>query len=126
MASDLSFAQRPVPPPRLCPVCASEVDITSRHVTVQGSAVRIYCSAECMRGEGIADELAYAPPAPAAGGWLRPVVGGTALLGVLFITDTRIPAPPPAPPPVSATLLAIPDFPPAPLEPTPQIVEPDP
>ena len=40
IASDLSFAQRPVPPPRLCPVCASEVDITSRHVTVQGSAVR--------------------------------------------------------------------------------------
>jgi len=125
MASDLSFAQRPVPPPRLCPVCASEVDITSRHVSVHGSAVRIYCSAECMRREGSADELVEAQPAAATRGWLRPVMGGTALLGVLLITDTRIPEPAPAPP-VSAAVVALPDAPPAPPEPAPPIMEPDP
>jgi murein DD-endopeptidase MepM/ murein hydrolase activator NlpD len=44
--------------PLSCPSCKGPVDVKSRHVAVAGSAIRVYCSADCLRAS-TAD-----PPAP--------------------------------------------------------------
>jgi hypothetical protein len=105
--SDVSYAEEPIAAVLRCPVCASAVDIRSRHVGVQGSAVRIYCSEECLRGEGLAADLLEPelyPAEPEASGrsWLRSLVAGGALLGMVFVSDTLAPDPPPPLPPPAA------------------------
>lgn len=35
-----------------CPHCSGPVDVKSPHVAVTGSAIRVYCSEECLHGIG--------------------------------------------------------------------------
>src|SRR5688572_1818295 len=44
-----------------CPACDGPVEVKSRHVAIAGTAVRVYCSADCLRA-GVRPVL---PPAPA-------------------------------------------------------------
>ncbi len=43
-----SIVATPSPATRACPSCSGPVDVKSRHVNVSGSAVRIYCSEDCL------------------------------------------------------------------------------
>jgi hypothetical protein len=37
--------------PFACPACSGPVDVKSRHVVVAGSAVRVYCSEDCLQAQ---------------------------------------------------------------------------
>src|SRR5947207_419677 len=66
-----------------CPRCSGPVDVKSRHVAVAGSAVRIYCSDDCLRGVGeIAAAAAAVEQPPRRKRWL--LVAGFALGGGAF------------------------------------------
>src|SRR5687768_14778055 len=68
----------PAPPTvRVCPTCSGSVDIRSRHVVVQGSAVKIFCSAECLKGEVIPIDLIEEVKQPGPLSRLRPLVAGS-------------------------------------------------
>ena len=105
-----------------CPTCSGPADVHSRHMILDGSGVRLFCSSGCRERalEGDPPEADAAPePAP------RPrrtfLVGGV-LMGCLFVSDTpamerpQVPAAPLAifipPPPV----VIVPPAPPKPSE----------
>src|SRR5262249_21435397 len=94
-SSDITFPQATLPatPQKsACPVCSQAVDVFSRHVIVDGSAVKIFCSAECMAGKRLGDSI-EARPLPRGPSWLRPFVTGGAFLGVLFVAESTSPEP---------------------------------
>jgi hypothetical protein len=124
-ASDLSFVQQPAMAAAACPVCANDVDIRSRHVVVQGSAVRIFCSPECMRGERILPELVPEKPELRAPSRLRPFVAGGALLGILLVSDSTSLEPPPPPAIVAPPVVVAPPLEEAVALPPPPPVEPE-
>jgi murein DD-endopeptidase MepM/ murein hydrolase activator NlpD len=49
---------------RACPSCNGPVDVRSRHVIVAGSAVRIYCSEQCLEASTAPVNLLAAPELP--------------------------------------------------------------
>jgi murein DD-endopeptidase MepM/ murein hydrolase activator NlpD len=67
--------------PLACPRCKGPVDVKSRHVTVAGSAIHVYCSEDCRRrsGEPI-EEVRGASPRRL--GWL---LAGGVVIGTTFI-----------------------------------------
>ena len=111
--------------PLACPVCQARVDVKSPHVVVAGTAVRVYCSADClrMRDAGSIEPTPVAlttePATRRAWWWLAGgiVVGTTCLAiayGDLDEEEERIEVPPiaaffppsdppsPPPPPLAA------------------------
>jgi hypothetical protein len=100
-----------------CPTCDGPAEVKSRHVAVDGANVRVYCSAECMRGKAppvpepapfILDE-----PRPRRGGWwiTGALVVGAACFGTYRVVANDdepataiswMPPPPPAVPEVRA------------------------
>jgi murein DD-endopeptidase MepM/ murein hydrolase activator NlpD len=44
----IAKAATPAPSSLVCPWCTGPVDVKSRHVAVSGSAVRVYCSEDCL------------------------------------------------------------------------------
>jgi murein DD-endopeptidase MepM/ murein hydrolase activator NlpD len=72
----IAKAATQAPPQSLvCPWCTGPVDVKSRHVTVAGSAIRIYCSEDCRlaSASGILPLPAEPaePPAPPRRRWLH-------------------------------------------------------
>jgi murein DD-endopeptidase MepM/ murein hydrolase activator NlpD len=59
-------AAAPPAPALVCPWCSGPVDVKSPHVHVAGSAVRVYCSDECMQAlvTGAVTQSAAAPEPP--------------------------------------------------------------
>ena len=49
MNTSLLIAKATPPPQLNCPWCTGPVDVKSRHVSVAGSAVKVYCSKECLQ-----------------------------------------------------------------------------
>src|SRR5688572_1225522 len=73
------------PQPLGCPRCHKPVDVKSRHVSVAGSTVRVYCSDACLQGISVlATSLEIARPAPRR--WRRWwFAAGVALSGTTMI-----------------------------------------
>jgi hypothetical protein len=99
----------PAAPVLACPTCRGPVDVRSRHLSVHGSAVQVYCSPPCKDAAvlGVVDEdVDTAPPPPRSRRRLMyPFAAGGALLGSLFVHDNRgqpLPLPVVAPPPAIA------------------------
>jgi murein DD-endopeptidase MepM/ murein hydrolase activator NlpD len=98
-------------------MCSGSVDVGSRHVLIEGSSIQVFCSAECMQSMQEDDDLAELDLQPDGGRAgqprgtaLRALVGGGALLGMLFLSDAP-PVPPPAPPPAKSAAVVIPLLP---------------
>lgn len=93
-----------------CATCGGAADIRSPHVVVDGSAVKVYCSDDCLDGiVEIAEVSAEELPPPRR----RRHAIAAGLLGLALATDVRLPEPTgpllvirapevPAPPPVAA------------------------
>jgi murein DD-endopeptidase MepM/ murein hydrolase activator NlpD len=76
-----------------CPTCSGPVDVGSRHVSVAGGTVRVYCSADCLRGVSpvMAPVLIEAPEQSRRARWwlLAILLFGGAGLGVGYVARTR-------------------------------------
>src|SRR3954469_13785972 len=112
---------------RSCPVCSGAVDVRSRHIVIAGSSIEVYCSAECLQGAGVAnDVIQLSEPAPAARARRRGVrilVSVAVLAAVVVVSDSVHPdSPPPepsAPPPTAARVAPV--IPPIPWPPLPPV-----
>lgn len=71
---------------RTCPRCHKSVDVKSPYVSVEGSAIQVYCSDDCLRGVSVLDdeelELALVKP---EGRWRRWWLAAGAMLGATII-----------------------------------------
>src|SRR5262245_1438055 len=83
---------------RRCAHCGGPTDVRTPHVTIEGNAIRAYCSAECVAGA--ATPIATPPPVlpPAGTPWWRWVARVTLTVPMLAFASGHEP-PPPAPPP---------------------------
>jgi hypothetical protein len=87
--------------PLACPACNGPVDVKSRHVAIAGSAIRVFCSADCQRtGEPARVEIAAQPAQPRRSVWPH-VFGVTVGLGLLALGGADENEPPPAPAPAA-------------------------
>ncbi len=110
-----------------CPACDGPVEVKSRHVAIAGTTVRVFCSADCMRGVRKPVEV-IAPPLPAPRRrrrWMWWIAGGiaaaaTCVVGLAARTDEDIVAPPA--PPMEAPIVAVATATPT-VEPDPRIAE---
>ncbi|MDB4954136.1 MAG: Peptidase [Myxococcales bacterium] len=75
--------------PLACPRCKGPVDVKSRHVTVAGSAINVYCSEDCRRrsAEPIEEVRDAIDPSPRRLGWL--LAGGVAIGTTLLVLSQR-------------------------------------
>jgi hypothetical protein len=103
----LAMDDDPVAPVLVCPTCGGPVHVRSPHLSVQGSAVQVYCSPPCKNAALLGEvDNAEAPPMPRTR-WrlMYPFAAGGALLGSLFVYDdrgTKLPLPMVTPPPAVA------------------------
>ncbi len=105
--------------PLVCPTCKGPVDVRSRHVTVAGGSVRVYCSADCLSGliASSAASEAEPPPRPRVRRWSVGAIALGAALATAYVTlrkdapqDLSVPAPS-ASSTVEAKLVAAPAMP---------------
>lgn len=105
--------------PLECPTCKGAVDVRSRHVTVAGGSVRVYCSADCLNGLIASSAASEAEPLPRrrVRWWIGGVIAAGAALAITYVMirtdapeDISVPAPS-APSTVEASLVAAPAMP---------------
>lgn len=109
-------------PPLGCPCCHKPVDVKSRHVSVAGSTIQIYCSDDCLRGvtvlETVLDtSLVAVKPARGWRHWWLAVgvaLGGATLAVYAVDRASEVEAntlaeviPPPPPPSISPSISAL-------------------
>lgn len=96
------------------------MDVFSPHILVDGSSVKVFCSADCMAGQRV-DLPVETQTAPRSPSRLRPFVAGGAFLGILFVAEGTGPEPavPPAPPRTAAIVSVPLPAPEAPVEAAP-------
>jgi len=101
-------------PVRPCPRCSGPVDARTRHLAIQGSVVRAYCSRECATATDT--RVVAKPSAPRPRTWLRALGHFGLGMPMLFFTSGPGPRPVEAPPPavaVPAAVAPVPHEPPA-------------
>src|SRR5687767_1492879 len=117
------LAEDPVSLQRECAACGGPADIRGRHVVVEGSQVKVYCSADCSAGTWMPVAMSTRP-APPPLPRVRPFWTTAALVGMVFLSDVRATEPPPPPPPVVEAAALVPREPePPPPPPVPTIEE---
>jgi len=103
-----------------CPTCAGPVDVSSKHVAVQGSSVRIFCSGDCLEralaGLPAAEMVAAGPPRKRKS--IYPVATGGALIGLFIGSTHHWLEPPPVKQAVIEARVALPAEPVEALQPT--------
>jgi murein DD-endopeptidase MepM/ murein hydrolase activator NlpD len=76
-----------------CPACNGPVEVKSRHVTIAGAAVRVYCSANCLRAGVSPPVVEDAPvaiePAPSSRSWVWWIAGGVAIGATCLVMAYR-------------------------------------
>lgn len=117
LTSDTAFASAPLLAERTrngCPACAGPVDMFSPHIVVDGSTVKVFCSARCRTGPEV-DGWVEKPSPPKGRSRLRPFVAGGAFLGILFVAESTSPEPSvaaaPAPRPIVTVAVPAPEPP---------------
>jgi hypothetical protein len=101
-------------PVRPCPRCGGPVDVRTRHLAIQGSVVRAYCSQSCATTTAETRQVEKAPPPPRT--WLRAL--GHLSLGVPMLFFTSGPGPKPVVETAAAAVAPIAAAAVAPAEPT--------
>jgi murein DD-endopeptidase MepM/ murein hydrolase activator NlpD len=103
-----------VPSPNLslgtCPRCGGPVDVRTRHLQIEGSAVRVFCSQRCATEP----EVALLPPAPPKPSPWRHVVRLAVGIPMLVFTSGYTPPAPPQQPVQAAAIVIPPVAPPEP------------
>ena len=79
-----------------CPRCQGPVSVGSRHISVAGTAVLVYCSAACLRGLGDLYPLDLAEAAPRRARWW---IAAGILVGGTFVVVQNVDREPPPPRP---------------------------
>src|SRR5262249_34898908 len=101
-------------PVRPCPRCGGPVDVRTRHLAIQGSTVRAYCSQACATATSETRQVAKAPPPRRT--WMRAL--GHLGLGVPMLFFTSGPGPRPIETPAPAAAVGVAPAPAAPELPT--------
>jgi murein DD-endopeptidase MepM/ murein hydrolase activator NlpD len=91
-----------------CPTCKGPVDVRSRHVAVQGGAVRVYCSAPCLdRRDELPAETApvalESPPRRRRAWWLAALAIPAGIAAYVVLRDAGDASYVPPPPAVAST-----------------------
>jgi murein DD-endopeptidase MepM/ murein hydrolase activator NlpD len=76
-------------PVRPCPRCGGPVDVRTRHLAIQGSVVRAYCSRDCATATGT--RVVAMPKRPKM--WLRALTHAALAVPMLFFTSGPGPKP---------------------------------
>src|SRR6185503_16393402 len=108
-----SASQRTAAPALICPRCEGPVNVSSRHIAVDGPAIRVYCSEECLQGIIELDALEPIEEPPRRTRWwitAGMVVGGLVIGGTFAVfqfawrdeVPSSAPLPLPAVPPTPA------------------------